>query len=1240
MNSLPAPLTVSFLAPASNTGRTSVLANLAWLFARHGRNTLVLDLSAEGAAVHDYLCPFLTEETAAEQVLPPRAADLLDTGSGDGATARRYAAGPGRLDVIRTGAFDAGTAEALRDALRDTAYAYVLVDASTDNSAPALAAVAALSDRVAVCLSSQSSNVREAARLAADVFDRRPGTLPMVLIASHFGGDPEQEERSRGEIHREFAALADDGRIPLRTVPPHPYFDYLALLKEPAGSEVRRAYAELASALVPDPVPPTDVPPSLSNRYVTSMDLRAGSGRLDHPDDRVRVLFDPVDQLRMEWLTRQLADNGVEVEPVPSSATAPPGDGPLIVLASPACDPATAAPAGEFVVVALPGAVLPAADPPYAMVDLTDEPGQTPAAGRLFGALGMTGAAEPVVDGSRRLFAAPEHMNRLPARDLPFIGRDHEIDQLREMLTRGGHRTVVVRAESGMGKTALAREYYERFGADYDTVWWIPAHDPRAVRRSLAQLGDNLAVRPRGDVVAATIDVLSRATPPEDASPPGRWLLVFDGALDLARLDGLLPAGGDGHVVITTQHPVEPDNGGVLPLGPLEHKDVVDGLVRLVDRTTDNQVALAEEDAVALVDAVRAVPIGVRLACTYLVRVLTGPDERQEAAGAVVERDELLAGAIAAIRAATAADSGFGGLFELILGMLERDAYGRRARHLAEMCCFLSPAGVDLRLLRAPVMLAQFAAGADGEFTFDDIDRTIWTGAAVGLFTVRWPELEPLHTIPALQRLLLDRMPADDRAERQRQVRHGLAGVANALPRDADTRMRTPEATWTSAIYGELQRHVTACAAAEDDDPAVREWMVRQFRWLVRTADQAHLRYARPLLTDLFERWHAAYPEDLLTLRLANELANALRGLGRYREALGLDERMLREFTPLLGRDHFRILVVRRGIAADHRALGQFALALALDQATERFFTDTHGAVHPETLTAGHNLAVSQALAGQLGRALDTERAVLAGRRRLLGDTGRQTLWSEVEIGIYTRELGDFAQAASMLFMVDRRMQAAQLPRQHALRLRARRHWAIAGRLTRTGTDWRGALEQILRAYEDLFGPDHPQSWATRLSVAAEEHDAGNHTRAAELAGSVVAHYEADLGEHPFTSGARANLAVYLLGAGREADAAEHAGRAHEELLRMLGEPHPWTIGALLGRVLVEAHQRRHAAARDLAGEAYDLAMQYLAGPPRHPCVSIAEEWRRRLDEGQTVDPLLGWPPGRLRHLEITIPET
>ncbi|WP_412734414.1 FxSxx-COOH system tetratricopeptide repeat protein [Krasilnikovia sp. MM14-A1259] len=1230
------------------------MTNLAWLLARRGRNTVVLELSTEGAQVHDYLGPFFAEAVTTKQLFGPRAAELLDVSGRTDATACRYLVGPGRLDVVRTRTFGVEIAQDLRETLHEAPYDYILVDASTENSASTLAATAVFSDRVAVCLRPKSSSVREAARLTERLFDQRPVNFPPVLVAGHFGADAEQADRSLADIDREFGPLLGGGSSSLVTLPSQPYYDYLALLKEPAGSPLRDAYTRLATALTQqDPAAPCDVSASLSNRYVVAMDLRAGSGRMDGLRERMQVHFHPADQYWTEWLSRQLGENGIKVEPCPTTGTSPrPADRPVVVvtsrayglaevnmtLAAWAADGATP----ELIVVALPGGAVPTGGPPFTVVDLTDEPSEEAATSRLFGALGMAGAAHPAAGGPRRLFAGPERVNAIPAQETPFLGRDHEIGVLREHLSHG-HR-VVVRAPGGMGKTALAREYYERFAADYDTVWWIPAHDVRAVRRTLMRLGDDLAVRPRGDMVAATLEVLGADHRTPGVAAPGRWLLVYDGVTDLEVLNGLCPAGGNGHVVITTQDEASVVTGSALALGRLDHKELVNGLIALVEDVTKGQAALTEDAAVELVRAVRGAPMGVRLACTYLRRILTG---RQPQSGAVVTTAaELLRTAVEALRT-TATQNGLEGLLTLVLELLHQDPYGVRAHRLAEMCGFLSPAGVDVRLWHAPAMLEQFARASGGDdgtdVTADDIDRTIWTGTAFGLLSFRWQDLQPLRTVPALQRMLLDRMTPEDRVERCRQVRRGLAGVANALPWEADTRMRTSEARWTAAIHAELQRHLAACAAFEDDELSTRQWVVRQFRYLIRTADQANLRYAAPLLTDILERWRAAHPTDLLTLRLANELTNVLRGLGRYREALSLDELMLRQFVAPLRRDHFRILVVRRGIAADQRALGQFATALALDQATWKFVHDTHGSEHPETLTTGHNLAVSQFLAGQVAVALVTEQQVHEGRRRILGETARQSMWSEMEIGIYTRELGAFEAAASLLLVSDKRMQQAGLPRQHTLRLRARRHWAIAHRLAGNAPESPGPLQMILQAYEDLFGPDHPQSWATRLSVAAEEYDAGHATRAAELASSVLAHYEADLGEHPFTAAARANTAVYLQGAGMHADAAAHARRAHEGLLRLLGEPHPWTISALLGRVLVEAEQQNHVAAAGLAEEAYGLAWEFLPnhrGMPRHPHVQLATEWHRRLQDDQAINLPVDWPIDVRRYIEITIPET
>ncbi|MDI6104012.1 FxSxx-COOH system tetratricopeptide repeat protein [Actinoplanes sp. NEAU-A12] len=1242
------------------------------MLARIGRDVLVLDLSAEGAAAQEYLGPFLAEETTgglgrdAAAVLPASPREV----GGSAIRLRRFVVGPGRLDILQAGMPEHVSVAALRQVTDNSDYAYVLIDAPADRTGAtpsavvreSLASLAAISDRLVVCLNPQSHNLHETAELTADLCGRIAEQPAVSLVVSHFGEAVEQAERTRQEAEAAFEPFVGARR--LITLPTQHYWDYLAILKESPGGALPEAYGRLLHEIAPHERERTiQRPQTLSNRYLATMDRRmtadsVASRATAEPREPVAVLHHPADQQIVEWLAGQLGAHGLDARPCP----VPPGapievpDGSVIavvsrhrngVLAGLPADVRTGE--RELVVIQvdeelerLPSAI------PASVVHLDRAQPAKMAATRLFAALGLSGVARPVGaagggPGALRLFGEPRLRNPAPAKEEMFFGRDKEIREIRRLLTQ--RHKVTVSGPGGIGKTALVLDYLERFRAEYDTVWWIAAHDIRVVRAKLAELGHQLNVRPRGNLTDATLDLIAAGRAPRGVVDPGKCLLVYDGVTDPARLTPLLPSGGDAHVVITTRHGGDgagDDNDGEFVLGPLAAEEGVIGLAALFERNDGELAYLTDEEARQVVSAAGRSGAALRLASTYLRNVVNAEKGLGEV-GDVSPLRRTLGAALSRVNAVTAGvDCPEAALLELVLEQLLTDPYGARAQHLAEMCAYLSPDGIDLRLLRAPAMLTQFVhpdrGGVREGITADDIDRTMWTGARFGLFDVRWSEDALLRTVPAFESLLLERLSPEQREQRREQVRRGLAGVAVVLPWEGETRMRSAASQWTRSIYQELQRHFDTCEAAEAGDPAIREWVVRQLRFLVRNADQSDLRYVRPLMEALYHRWFEEFRGEELTLRLANELTNVYRGLGRFREAMELDRRMLTEYGSVLGRDHFRILVLRGGITAAYRAMGEFDAAIAEEESIRQHFAATHGPGHPDTLTASHNLAVSQFLSGFADLALATERKVYAGRLHLLGPQATQTLWSEMECGIYTREVGDYTAAVGMLETVEQRMHEAHLDRAGTHRLRARRHLAIARRLADDPAADPEVMEQILRMYEELFGPDHPQTWATRLSLAAEAHHAGKHEQATRLAGEVLAHYESDLGDtHPFTAATRANLAVYQQHAEAYPQALANARRAHDALASRLGAPHPWTLTALLGRVLVEAGQQEKSAV-DHAGEALSLASEFLS--PEHPILRVASLWSEELRRGASAAALR--VPGAVpaRHIDITIPET
>ncbi len=1281
-----APPVVSFVAPTSNTGRTSVVANLSRILSQTGLRVLVLDWGTEGSLIHDYLRPFHTDELSLTAALGPEFTHLLRQLADERGTAatpfrlRRYASGPGRLDVVGVSdpvhASPAGQADRVDPAgidqlyqwLRRAPYDYVLLDSPTDLDTTGVADVALLSDQVVVCFTPQSNVVGSAADLATRIRDAARLGVRVVVLASQLAEDDSaQADRIVGEIRHRFAEFLNTrDAAPLVKIPIQPYDEVLATLREdPSGdSPVLAAYRELTRVVTGGAVDELPVTPSTLRRRYHAALIPGRAAK-----ERILLACDPTDRWCAEFVRDQLAPNGIQAEWLAASdgaQTTGPGEHALMVIVSPQWErsaDASAIRAGaaggsgtETVVVHL-GGTLPAWLTPSAVVDLTGDPSAETAALRLFGALGIRTTARPAAQRGR-LPAATEslrhpvaHGNPLPPRDPTYFGRYGELTRLRDrLLSRDGVAVVLLHGDAGAGKTALAREYEQCFARDYDTIWWIPAHDRRSLHSALVALGEELGVKPGGDIIASTLAHLASPT-----SGAGQWLLVYDGADDPAVLDAVLPVSGAGHVIVTSraagtapsdeQPAVAVDAVG---LGALPRDEAVAGLRQLGSGFTDHPTHIGTDQAQRLVDRVGGLPIVLRMVAMYLTQKaarllpdMTGVEPDEDFARVALDRavDALLA-ELPTGTLAHALDH-LVDLVDLVVGLLIQDEYGPRALCLAEMLTFLAPDGVDPSLLRSPAMLGQLAQaarlGPRTEVTAQDIDRTLWTGVRYGLLNLWWTAAEPVRMPPVLQTAIRDRMASDERELRQAQVIRGLAGFAQSMP------AASPAASHAT-MRAELQRHLLPSGALYCTEWDAREWVVGQFQYLFATGDPANHRYAVPLVQQTLERWRSGDTRtDRLTLLLGIQRTNLSRVLGRHAAALDLDNDLLATFTPALHRDHPAILVLRRGTASDLRGLGEFEEALALDEATWRMFVSTHGEDHPQSLITAHNLAVSQFLTGDVRGALEREQDTYQRRRRVLGENAHSTLWSATEIGVYQRELGQYDQAIRQLRDTEDRLKELRPDSRDPERLRIRRHLAVTLRLTnRTGAPTVtniGTLTvaniQVCAAYRDILGPDHPLTWATTLSSAADHFAAGDVPTAVQLATDSLDFYTRTHGtNHPFTAAAQLNLATYEAAAGQVEQAGGHSQAALDTLLGRLGEAHPWTIAALVDHAGIQAAGADPTAAVATAERAYSLGLEFLGHD--HPYTATAQRWTDQL-QAATRPPSSAAAP---HWIDITIPET
>lgn len=1324
----PAPpgLVVGFTSGTSGVGRTSAVSNVAWILAAAGKRVLIADWSTESSTAHEFLEPFHVGETPVGDDILQAATALRAAGWGDDTDsrfgrraithARRYVlpAGAGRIDLVahapsgetwrRPAAFpdDKPLVAALRAALRAN-YDHVLIDGTTGPEEPGLRGLAWISDVVVFCFKVRQRAIADAARAARLISDEAGRGMRFVFSPSQVDDrDPDRVRRSRRLLREGFAEFLDSARlVEIPYYPDDAYDERLAaLLDDPRDDRaLLHAYESLAAAVTADEVRElTPIPPAVRARYRRAYGLGD-----DAPAETMYIVYAPEDRPWADWIRAQLAMSGVNLVRLPPAGV----------------------PVGRTVLAVVSGAA-----PPPAIRDRLqglrarsgdgDAPADGPPAGASDGVdlVGIRVAADvpaghPLADGSgvpmlslvgrdeyhaRRtllshfaLIAAPaepdsarprypvragdaEAISNLAPRSASFVGRDDEIEAIRDALTRGPvSEPYVIHGPPGVGKSELAREYAHRFAFDYDVIWWIPAQSRRGVHAALAALSGRLAVPEADDVAAAVLAVL--AGDGTAGTRRRRWLLIYDNADDHDVLNGLLPEPGAGHVLITSR--AEP--GGAPARPPAMGLDAFDAeeSVALLRRHTPQ---ISDGDARRVSEAVGHLPFSLRLAGAWLRETATwlrahGTTMSESLAWSTAEFVARLSRYRADHPESAASDpvpaerpGGYpvsaAGCLAITLASLRDDPLGRLTIRLVEMCAFLSSQGVARWLLCARPTVEQLvrAAGPDGELIHKDglvLHQVFWMAARFGLLDVDWGRQASVRMHRLLQDLVRDHLSPDARAERQGEV---LSALAANVPTDADNAVQEHR-----DVFAELHKHLAPSGGLDHDDPHVRHWVLNQVRYLYILGDDLAWREALEMSGRVRDRWTRRFgPDDELRMQLVAQVANLHRALGDAEEALRLDEELLSRQRRALGTAHPRTLRTGRGRGADLRAMGRFSEALAEDQATWLGFREAFGDDHPETLMAANSLARSTFLTGDHRAALAYQRDVYERQVRLFGPDDPDSLWYATNLGSYLREVGDYHGSRQLLTDTLQRIRNRHPGRQRDW-LRVTKSLAVTERRLRRPESAQEHSTRAERGYRQALGDDHVDTLACGLSLAADLDALGDAARAVRQAERCLAGLVRSLGDdHPFTHLGRVNLGGFLVGAararggtaatgdafpGRATGGAGRADRAGPDrigaaremtgaglagLREELGEQHPWTLAAAIN----------HACALAAAGEAEEALRldeataanceEFLGADHRYTRVVTdnLREARRAAGEGAASEPF------SRRRIDIDVPST
>ncbi|CAL9394212.1 hypothetical protein SUDANB95_01313 [Actinosynnema sp. ALI-1.44] len=1196
----------AFLSATGGTGRTSAVANLAWVLSGAGQRVLVVDWGSEVPHVREYLEPFLVSRRALPDALgrallaayhadpareedPPPVVERFALPAPDDA---------GHIDVVapfggepgRGGHGDAGAIAELRARLAESDYDQVLIDAPTGVADESLTLVATLCELAVVCFRPRPRAIADAADLATKVRKRAPIRIDVVPVATLFD-DSEQTraQRIRSQIHAAFAELLagqakrvpDGGTVEIPYRPFDAFDPLLAILaEEPGGGGALEAqYGRLATAVSGGAVTAArPVSPVLRARYRRVFGLTSTA-----EPDRVAIAYAPRDRAWADWVRGQLERAGAQVRPYPEAREwwdddVPPG---VVVLVSPHLD-GVELPDRPVTVLRL---LLAEDDDPDGLSVHRHAPETLSA--KLLGHFGLIDRPGTAHDTAMRVPGADPAVFHLPPRHRAFVGRDEDIEALRdEFADAGAERAVVtLNGVPGVGKSELALEYAYRFSSDYDAVWWLSAQDRQSVQVGLADLA--VALRLPGSTDFGSLTALDRlATDPAYA----RFLLVYDNADDLDAIADLLPPGATGHVLITSGMAAAP----AIELVRMTREDAVELLLCRVP-------GLAVADAERISAHLERLPLALDLAAAWLAETAgvergAGSSDADAAAWATRTFFERLAQSDRA---------GVGRVVDVVTGSLRENGIGRVAVLVARLCSFLSPQGVALGLVRSPAFLDRVVAagGLDAaplELDAGEIDRVLWTGARHGLFRVDWGDQYTLRLHRVVQRALRDGMSPAEREARQADVLSALAAFA-----PTEVEEKSPS---RAARFQELQQHVFPSGALHSNDPQVRRWLVNQARFLFTDGGAGVRRAALEPGRALLESWTRKFgAEDPLRNRLAAQLANVHRVLGEPAEALRLDDLALAQQRRALDLLHPQPLITARGRGGDLRGLGLFAEALAEDQATWEGLRTVVGEDHPDTRRAAHNLALSMFLSGDVVGALALEEDNFRRRRRLFGERDEFTWSTLAQMGLYQRELGRYPEALESLLQASQKLQSLR-PELNVVQVRVHWQYAVALRLAGRTRAAKERTGKALRDFRELVGSDHPFTLGCRLSFANDHRRVGGDPDlAVELARTALDGFAALEGvreRHPFLALCRLGLGLALRAAGDHPGAVANVEAAAAVLRARLGDTHPWTLAAAVDEARVRMSAGETEAATALITAAHADCVEFLG--PDHPHTTAA----------------------------------
>ncbi len=166
---------------------------------------------------------------------------------------------------------------------------------------------------------------------------------------------------------------------------------------------------------------------------------------------------------------------------------------------------------------------------------------------------GIRAAIDDLTSKGQSINPPPTRRNIPYERNPLFTGRENVLTRLHTAL-KAGKTTALTQPQAisglgGIGKTQTAVEYAYRYQDDYQAILWVKAESSDSLISDFVSIANLLDLPQQQEQEQHRIVEAVKRWFQDDIG----WLLIFDNADDLAMVQGFLPSGGKGHILLTTR---------------------------------------------------------------------------------------------------------------------------------------------------------------------------------------------------------------------------------------------------------------------------------------------------------------------------------------------------------------------------------------------------------------------------------------------------------------------------------------------------------------------------------------------------------------------------------------------------------------------------------------------------------------------------------------------------------------